>query len=109
MKNLNPSLITRQKAKRLGLKRYFTGEPCPKGHIEERDVAGRHCFGCTREHARNRIRDSNYIYNPSLKQHLWNRLGDSRTIKDSYRKSKRASGLNFDKNDFFAWYEKNLW
>lgn len=33
-------------AKELGLKRYFTGKPCSKGHIAERGVAGSQCLEC---------------------------------------------------------------
>jgi len=38
--------ITWLEAKAAGLKRYFTGLPCPKGHISERRVAGRGCLEC---------------------------------------------------------------
>ncbi|KKK96676.1 hypothetical protein LCGC14_2660360, partial [marine sediment metagenome] len=32
--------ITRDEAKALGLKRYFTGKPCKYGHISEHRVSG---------------------------------------------------------------------
>jgi hypothetical protein len=36
---------SREQAKALGLKRYFTGEPCnTHGHIAERDVRSSHCL-----------------------------------------------------------------
>lgn len=38
--------IDRQTAKSLGLKRYFTGEPCKKGHIAERWVSSLTCTEC---------------------------------------------------------------
>jgi hypothetical protein len=38
-------VITLKEAKALGLSRYFTGKPCPKGHIAERDL-DRHCIVC---------------------------------------------------------------
>lgn len=43
--------ITRKKALSLGLKRYFTGKPCPNGHISPRKTTGRQCLACTREKA----------------------------------------------------------
>ena len=101
MRNLNPKLISRKKAKRLGLKRYFTGKPCPKGHIDERDVAGRHCYDCKREEIKRYNPD--WIYKPNLKQHLWNKLSSAK----GHKKSKRATGINFSKNVFFNWYDKN--
>ena len=45
-------LISRADAKALGLKRYFTGEPCCKGHIAERRVSDHGCVACGREKAR---------------------------------------------------------
>lgn len=40
-------VISRDEAKELGLKRYFTGEPCKKmGHVCERIVVGNACVGC---------------------------------------------------------------
>jgi hypothetical protein len=41
-------IISRQEAKARGLKRYFTGEPCPKGHVTERHVSSGTCCECTR-------------------------------------------------------------
>ena len=35
-------------AKALGKKHYFTGKPCKYGHVEERLVSTRKCFGCAR-------------------------------------------------------------
>jgi 5-methylcytosine-specific restriction endonuclease McrA len=42
-------LIARSEAKAVGLARYFTGEPCPKGHLCERMVSNRDCIDCMRE------------------------------------------------------------
>lgn len=39
-------IIARKDAKRLGLKRYFTGKPCRNGHICERGVSTGHCMIC---------------------------------------------------------------
>ena len=38
-------IITRKDAKKLGLKRYFTGKPCKYGHISERQIIG-NCIAC---------------------------------------------------------------
>lgn len=38
--------ITRADAKRLGLKHYFTGKPCPKGHTDVRFVSTGGCKAC---------------------------------------------------------------
>lgn len=40
-------IMTRQEAKAAGLKRYFTGKPCPHGHISMRRICGA-CGECAR-------------------------------------------------------------
>jgi hypothetical protein len=39
-------IITRAQAKARGLKRYFTGEACKRGHVAERSVASHGCMDC---------------------------------------------------------------
>ena len=39
-------IITKAEAKQKGLKRYFTGKPCKRGHISERIVSDRGCLMC---------------------------------------------------------------
>ena len=43
-----PDIISRAEAKALGLKRFFTGEPCKHGHIADRNVRSGHCLECGR-------------------------------------------------------------
>ena len=40
-------LITRQEAKTQGLTRYFTGNPCVHGHVDERLVVNKTCLTCS--------------------------------------------------------------
>lgn len=42
-------IISKDKAKRLGLKRYFTGESCKNGHMSERQVSGGYCVECNKQ------------------------------------------------------------
>ena len=44
--------ISLQEAKAQGLSRYFTGEPCKRGHIAERTVGARRCVECNRQQVR---------------------------------------------------------
>jgi 5-methylcytosine-specific restriction endonuclease McrA len=44
-------LISRQDAKALGLKRYFTGRPCKHGHVAEYHVSSKTCSECNRAKA----------------------------------------------------------
>ena len=43
-----PSIIGRDAASALGLKRFFTGEPCKHGHVAERIVSSNGCTECDR-------------------------------------------------------------
>jgi len=42
-------IISRKDAQSLGLKRYFTGKPCPVGHISERYVSSQTCRKCGKD------------------------------------------------------------
>jgi len=50
MKNIN--VVQRKTAVELGLKRYFTGNPCKHGHISERHTSSGECVSCSSERAR---------------------------------------------------------
>lgn len=43
-----PDIIKRSDAKQQGLTRYFTGKPCPHGHVVERIVSSGACLTCAR-------------------------------------------------------------
>jgi hypothetical protein len=42
-------VISRKEAQERGLKHYFNGKPCRRGHIAERIVADRHCVACKKD------------------------------------------------------------
>lgn len=44
-------IVSRKEAKEEGLTRYFTGKPCPQGHVSERLVCNACCVKCV--HLRN--------------------------------------------------------
>lgn len=46
---LPPALLSRSEAKKLGLKRYFTGKACPHGHVSERLTSNAGCYKCHRQ------------------------------------------------------------
>lgn len=98
-----PKLISRRDAKRLGLKRYFTGKPCKHGHVGERQVSSEACIEC------HRLRqDANEAANPEKKRarfKAWydrNREARAKLKAEEWRanpEKKRAS--------FKAWYDRN--
>jgi hypothetical protein len=44
-----PQIITIQQARSTGLRRYYTGKPCLRGHLSERYVIKSFCIDCKRE------------------------------------------------------------
>jgi hypothetical protein len=44
-----PEIIHRKMAIAMGLKKYFTGRPCCRGHVAERFVADRYCCLCAKD------------------------------------------------------------
>lgn len=48
------AIISRQEAKALGLRNYFTGTPCKNGHIAKKRTTSRNCVDCERERDRKR-------------------------------------------------------
>jgi hypothetical protein len=40
-------IISRKEARELGLKRYFTGQPCAQGHVAPFYTKGKHCVICS--------------------------------------------------------------
>jgi hypothetical protein len=41
-----PKLVSRAESREKGLKRYFTGKPCAKGHVAERSLSTGKCVVC---------------------------------------------------------------
>jgi 5-methylcytosine-specific restriction endonuclease McrA len=44
-------IISLAEARERGLKHYFTGKPCPRGHVSRRAVASKRCMKCLAEDA----------------------------------------------------------
>ena len=55
-------VISRTEALHIGSARYFTGKPCPKGHMAERFVSSRGCTECAKDNKNEwRIENNDYI------------------------------------------------
>lgn len=55
-------IISRKEAKQKGLKYYFTGKPCKKGHMSKRYIKNSCCYECNKQHRKNWY-DGNPEYN----------------------------------------------
>lgn len=75
-------IISRKEAKILGLKRYFTGKPCPHGHVDERHVSDKSCVTCRR---------LSVVKRQKADQNEYRRAGRERSKK--YYDNNRASKL----------------
>ena len=70
-------------ARNKGHTRYFTGKPCPKGHISERWVASRACVECLAEGAVER-EQKRYALNPEVKK-----------LREKVRHQSKKSDVNY--------------
>ena len=95
-------LISRKEAQKKNLKRYFTGKKCIRGHLSERITNDRHCVLCKRIQEKIH-RKKHGPYKLKMKSHLWALLLSAKYQK----KSKAASILEFDRQEFYDWYDKN--
>ena len=48
---MKQAAVTRKEAQARGLKAYYTGKPCPRGHVAERRVSNAVCAECHRQEA----------------------------------------------------------
>jgi hypothetical protein len=81
-------ILTTAEAKALGLKKYFSGKPCPKGHIAERYVGGS-CVICSRERAAQKYvehKDERLAY--EKERYLKNKKDPVFVAKEKIRKAK---------------------
>ena len=61
-------IISRQVAKKKGLKRYFTGKPCVRNHLSERGVTGKNCLECAKIHEKKYLQSKKGKEKKRLKQ-----------------------------------------
>lgn len=94
-------LIDRKAAKKAGLKKYFTGEPCHRGHVSQRFTCSAKCSMCSRadmadHYQRNRdtIRARQSVYFRE------NRDEVNRRALDWYHRGNRAKEINANNSRF---------
>lgn len=81
---MHTKVILKSEAREIGLSRYFTGKPCPKGHVSERYVSCGHCVECTSEYAKENRKE--------IKAEYWNenRNAINEARRSRYAKNKSA-------------------
>ena len=83
-------IIKRFEAVALGLKHYFTGRPCIRGHIERRRVNDRICMQCTRDFHK-KIRETFPVTHSGKKKASYERTKEKHLAqKRVYRQTNKA-------------------
>ena len=86
--------VLRKDALAAGLKRYYTGEPCRRGHIAERFVASRRCIVCSAEDGAKQ-----WVKCPEQKRayhRQWTRANVAKRLLSFARRRAKQSGVVFD-------------
>ena len=93
-------IYTRETAKRIGLRKYFTGKPCKKGHVVERRTLNAACISC--ESAQDRKKDQS---KEKYRKREWYERNRENVRRSSLLHAKRNREAQRKRNK--AWYEKN--
>ena len=100
-------MVSRAEAKLANLTRYFTGEPCPKGHVAERMVSNYACVVCSKDarkqlHATNQVADAqkNKVYRQANAEVL---RAKQKARREADREAVLARGRRYAKE----WRERN--
>jgi len=98
------NLVTMMDAKMAGLSRYFTGKPCPQGHISERFVSTRACSECAanKKHSWNKVNPEKV----NLQKRSWRNanIEKARTLNLANQKLHRDSANVRNRR----WYAANV-
>lgn len=103
MANSWMDIITRKEAREKGLRSYYTGKPCPEGHLSERSVGNRRCKGCAKiynqayylKHSEEIIKKTNE-YNKNRLE--WRREICSKYYYNNHEKERARSRAKHRKN-----------
>ena len=96
-------IIDRATAKKKGLKRFFTDDPCKHGHVGERYVSSGTCVECVLKRGSQWYKDNPELVKQYAKKHYENNLEMVKeNNKNWYENNQEKSKENTNK-----WREKN--
>jgi hypothetical protein len=103
-------IISRKEAKEKGIKNYFTGKPCKRGHVNYRLVSNHKCCGCVKEENKNRHESSWYAkyrkdYYKKNREHIRNQ--DKKHYSAEYHKQWRENNREQRRAADAAWAKAN--
>ena len=94
-----PHIITRSEARAQGLRQYFTGKPCKRGHVAMRQVSSITCMECSRDKCRAR-------YDKEKNRENGRRWREANREKDNARR--RLSNKKPERKVYkAAWFQAN--
>lgn len=86
---MQPEVISRAEATARGLKRYFTGIPCKRGHVAERAVINASCFACASDIAKKSYqKDPNSRIARRMRNYEGNKDAERVKMREAYLKRK---------------------
>lgn len=92
---MTTALVPRQQAVAEGLRFYFTGRPCKRGHVEKRYAYNSECLGCQRVHHKEHRKTETYVRARRQRyEHLYAE-DPARFFYDRARRRARRLGLPF--------------
>ncbi len=83
-------IVTRKEAKERGLARYFTGKPCPHGHVAERWASTSRCVECDRKYRE--VSRKRYEANPEKEREASRKYREANPEKERERNRKYRQG-----------------
>lgn len=95
-------IMTRSEAIELGLKRYFTGKPCRRGHVTTRKVSDKSCREC------NRLNQAKRREQPEIVEAERNRDRQKWATCENRRKSKSESDKKRRSSDHFLELQRKI-
>lgn len=98
-------------AKKADSKYYFTGKPCPKGHISKRWACNGTCYECTRENAKKHQKDRSDLR--ASRSRRWrgtskNYLELNRLNRKRFAEKNPERSLEIGRNSYAKHREKNI-
>jgi len=96
-------IVSREEAREKGLTRFFTGNPCGRGHIAERNVCNRQCVECRRNQEKDRYHKDPDKYTARSRKQYAKDPHYHRKKAQNWRKNNPEKSREYGKE----WEEKN--
>lgn len=100
-------IITRKEAKSLGLRKFFTGIPCSRGHLSERQIDSYACLQCHEITCRNWVKKNKHRMKAAQERYLSQPWAQEKVRLDRKAYRGRPEIKQRDAKLYQEWYKKN--